>query len=314
MATLFFSYAHADEALRDQLEKHLSALRHQGLIETWHDRRIVVGQVIDDEIDARLEAADIILLLVSSDFLSSEYCYKREMKRAIERHERGEAITIPVILRPCDWHDTPFGGLLAAPKDGLPVTKWANTDEAFLDIVSAIKKAVRARGSEPQVERWESPTEVRPTSKPVIRSSNLRVRKEFSDYDKDSFQREGFDYIANFFENSLTELVERNPGLNKEFRRVDANRFTAAVYEQGKKVCRGSIHMGGMMGGIAYSHDENAAMNSLNESLSVEADEQSLHFKLLGMSRFGSEEPRLSFEGAAEAYWSLFLEPLQRRR
>ena len=91
MASLFFSYSHADEALRDQLEKHLSALKHQGKIETWHDRRILAGQTFSSEIDSHLESADIILLLVSPDFLASDYCYEVEMRHALERHQRGEA-------------------------------------------------------------------------------------------------------------------------------------------------------------------------------------------------------------------------------
>src|SRR5437773_11960637 len=99
MASLFFSYSHADEALRDHLEKHLSALKHQGIIETWHDRRIRVGQTFSLEIDSHLESADVILLLVSPDFLASDYCYHREMLRAMERHQNGAVVVIPVILR-----------------------------------------------------------------------------------------------------------------------------------------------------------------------------------------------------------------------
>jgi hypothetical protein len=107
VATLFFSYSHADEALRDRLEKHLAALQRQGLIDTWHDRRIQAGQDFGNEIDDHLNAADVVLLLVSADFLASDYCYDREMLRAMERHTSGDAVVIPVILRPCDWHDTP---------------------------------------------------------------------------------------------------------------------------------------------------------------------------------------------------------------
>jgi hypothetical protein len=312
LATLFFSYSHADEALRDQLEKHLSALKHQGLIETWHDRRILAGQEFGQEIDAHLETAEVILLLISSDFLASDYCYKRELARAMELHQGGKAVVIPIILRPCDWHDTPFGQLMAAPKDGLAITKWPNIDEAFLDVVNAIKRALRSRGSHPRIE--EAASGPKPAvAIPVVRSSNLRVKKEFSDYDKDRFQKEGFEYLANFFENSLDELVRRNPGLDRESQRIDANRFTAVVYKNGKKICRCAIYIGGMVGGIAYSGDENSRSNSFNESLSVEADEQSLYFKSLGMSRFDSREQKLSFEGAAEAYWALFLEPIQPR-
>ena len=97
MATVFFSYSHADEALRDQLEKQLSMLKRQGVIETWHDRRIGAGEEFGSEIDSHVEEDDIILLLVSPDFLDSDYCYEREMLRAIERHDAGEAIVIPVI-------------------------------------------------------------------------------------------------------------------------------------------------------------------------------------------------------------------------
>lgn len=132
---LFFSYSHADEDLRDTLEKHLSALKHQGLIETWHDRRILLGDELDNEIADNLEQADVILLLISADFIASRYCYSVEMKRAIERHETGKARVIPVILRSCDWHDTPFGKLMAAPKDGRPVKSWPDLDDAFLNVV-----------------------------------------------------------------------------------------------------------------------------------------------------------------------------------
>jgi hypothetical protein len=139
VATLFFSYSHKDEALRDELEVHLSMLKNRGLIESWHDRRILAGDQVDHTIDANLEAADIILLLVSPDFLASRYCYDVEVKRAMERHRAGKCRVIPVILRPCDWKDAPFAALLAAPKDGKPVTMWANRDEAFLGVVHQIK-------------------------------------------------------------------------------------------------------------------------------------------------------------------------------
>ena len=89
MATIFFSYSHADEALRDRLEVHLSLLKRQGVIETWHDRRISPGEAIDRSIGTRLDTADVILLLVSPDFVASDYCYDVEMTRALERHERG---------------------------------------------------------------------------------------------------------------------------------------------------------------------------------------------------------------------------------
>src|SRR5260370_19839659 len=109
--TLFYSYAHEDELLRNELEKHLSLLRRQSLITEWHDRQILAGEEWAHDIDQHLEVASIILLLVSPDFLASDYCYDVEIQRALERHRRGEARVIPIILRPVDWHVAPFARL-----------------------------------------------------------------------------------------------------------------------------------------------------------------------------------------------------------
>ena len=118
MIELFFSYSHKDEVVRDELETHLVMLKRQGVIQTWHDRRIVAGDEFDGQISENLESAGIILLLVSPYFLASNYCYDVEMTRAMERHEAGEARVIPVIVDPCEWHPTPFGNYLPCPKTG----------------------------------------------------------------------------------------------------------------------------------------------------------------------------------------------------
>src|SRR5680860_1565590 len=113
MINLFFSYSHQDEDYRDELEVHLSMLKRQGLVSVWHDRRIPVGDDIDKEISQNLEEADVILLLVSPYFLASDYCYNIEMQRALERHKKGDAVVIPVILEPSEWLHTPFKNLRA---------------------------------------------------------------------------------------------------------------------------------------------------------------------------------------------------------
>src|SRR5580704_13739721 len=144
LPSVFFSYSHADEPLRDKLEKQLAILTRQGVIETWHDRRIGAGQNIDQAIDEHINSDEIILLLVSADFLASDYCYDVEMKRAMERHRVGEAIVIPVILRACDWHHAPFANLNATPRDGKPITQWPDIDEAFLQVAKAVRKAAES--------------------------------------------------------------------------------------------------------------------------------------------------------------------------
>ena len=319
--TLFFSYSHVDESLRDQLEVHLSALKRQGLIATFHDRRITAGSDLGKAIDADVNAAEIILLLVSPDFIASDFCYDREMIRAMERHEKGEARLIPVVLRPCDWHDLPFGKLLGVPRDGKAITTWTNTDEAFQDVVRSIKGALRELGQRkiPAVTAaqtkpaWVDAVESTLAGPP--RSSNLRIKKQFSDYDLDQFRHEGFEFIVRYFQNSLEELIARNPTLNQVFRRIDTDHFSAAVYQNGDKVCMGSAALsGGAMhrsSAIEYSMTDAPRSGSMNEAVYAKADDQKMYFEALGMQSFGRDKENLTPEGAAELFWELFIRPLQ---
>ena len=139
---LFYSYSHKDEGFREELENHLSILRRRGVITDWHDRKIGAGREWEGEIHEHLNTAHIILLLVSSDFLASDYCYDVEMSRAMERHIADEARVIPVILRPVDWEGAPFGRFNALPRNGKAVTLWENQDEAFTNIARGIRKVV----------------------------------------------------------------------------------------------------------------------------------------------------------------------------
>ena len=131
---LFYSYAHKDEQLRNELDVHLKILDAQGLIFPWHDRLVRPGEEWAQGIDANLEAANIVLLLLSADFITSDYCYSTEMKLALERHEAGEARVIPVILRDVDRAKGPFAKLQALPEDGRAVTRWPDRDSAWRDV------------------------------------------------------------------------------------------------------------------------------------------------------------------------------------
>jgi len=139
---VFYSYAHADEDFRVELVKHLRLLERRGVITGWHDRNISAGTEWKDAIDNHLESAGIILLLVSADFLASDYCYDIELKRAMERHAEGKARVIPVILRNCDWASAPFGNLQALPRNARPIAHWDRPDDAYTDVVNGIKKAI----------------------------------------------------------------------------------------------------------------------------------------------------------------------------
>jgi hypothetical protein len=139
---VFYSYSHRDERFRVELEKSLTMLKRAGAIDDWSDRRIEAGNNIDAEIDRHLEQAQVILLLVSRDFLNSDYCYGKEMARALELNEAGVAKVIPIILRPCEWQHAPIEKLKAIPKDGKPVVEWRPQDRAWLDVSREIRNAV----------------------------------------------------------------------------------------------------------------------------------------------------------------------------
>ncbi len=143
-AKIFCCYAREDEALLNKLRAHLRPLQREGLIELWHDRDISAGAEWDREISEHLNAAQVILLLVSPDFMNSDYCYGVEMKRALERHARGAARVIPIILRHVYWQGAPFGQLQALPTDAKPITDpyWHNLDMGFFNVAEGIRKVV----------------------------------------------------------------------------------------------------------------------------------------------------------------------------
>ena len=139
---VFYSYSRKDEQLRKQLQTHLIILKREGVITEWHFREIDAGKEWKREIDRNLNSAHVILLLISPDFIASDYCYDIEMDRAMQRHDAGEACVIPIILRPSGWEKTPFSKLQALPTDAKAVTLWENQDEAFLDIARGIRKTI----------------------------------------------------------------------------------------------------------------------------------------------------------------------------
>jgi len=140
---VFISYSHKDEGLRAELEAHLKLFKRNGLIDGWHDRRIAAGSEWKDEINSYLEDADLTLLLVSADFLNSDYCYEVEMTRALDRHKHGQTKVIPIIVRKCEWHEAPFANLLALPRDGVPVNAWPDRDSAWSQVAAGIREVLR---------------------------------------------------------------------------------------------------------------------------------------------------------------------------
>ncbi len=135
----FISYAHEDSEHLETLRKHLALLRRQGKIRAWHDREITAGDGWRGEIDAALERAELVLLLVSPDFVASDYCWDVELARALERRAAGVRV-VPILIRPTDWRSSPLGELQALPRDAEPITTWPDRDQAWVDVVAGLRR------------------------------------------------------------------------------------------------------------------------------------------------------------------------------
>lgn len=319
MAKLVFSYSHVDEELRNELEKHLKPLQRLGLISTWHDRRITAGSELNGDINRHFQDADVILLLISPDFINSDYCYDVEVSHALQRHDKGEARVVPVILRTCDWHDLPFGKLMATPEDGYPISKFTHLEDGFYQVAQAIKSILKeldlgAPNSSSRNTTSQNPMTLVSPMGSGPRSSNLGIRKEFSDRDKDLARRDGIQFLSRFFGNSLNEICARNPELEQDFHQKDADSFEASLYRNGQRVCHCGIWRSGRgtaFGDICYSQS-GISTNSCNDSMTLEDDGTMLGFRsLMGGLNGAQRDSLLSSEGMAEHFWESFIRPLK---
>lgn len=195
---IFCCYAHEDETYLKRLQVQLKPLQRQGLINLWHDRDISAGTEWEQEISKQLDAAQIILLLISPDFMASDYCYGTELKRAIDRHKRKEARVIPIILRPASWEGV-IGNLQALPTDAKPIASpgWHSSDEAFFDIEKGVYKVVQ------EISQQTLPDN---TAKPPIKETDVQIIKDqfhqamigiYKDADKIGYKATLFIHMVN---------------------------------------------------------------------------------------------------------------------
>jgi hypothetical protein len=200
---LFISYAHKDEQFKDQLEEHLAQLRRNGVISDWNDRKIAAGQDWAQEIDQNLLSADIIVFLISASFLASEYCIGKEVKQATKMHQQGKAMLIPVLVRSCAWCDNELSKFQALPKDAIPISKWDDIDDGWLNVVTGLKSHIETfkptncpSEVEPSItgieiseehQRWLEDTEIVLTHRKVdkVNLSDIYVSPDLEDLDPD---------------------------------------------------------------------------------------------------------------------------------
>lgn len=313
MASAFISYSHRDEVFRQELEAHLAPLRRQGLLSQWHDRRMTAGDPLDDTISAQLEQADLILMLISADFIASEYCYAKEMARAIERHEAGQIRAICIICRPCDFQGLPFARFVLLPTDAKAVSSWPDRDAAWVDVVRGIRKALEekfrpaplADSSQTAVARAQ---QGEPNRQPLPRRT--------TDLQKDQFATNAMRDVGRYFNKELDMLEMRDPAWKGVFHEVDANRFTGQVYHDEREVASCTIFRGGIgPRTIHYSAGVVSTANSWNEALTVEADEGGPYLKPMGMAiHFRGQRPnRLEPFDAAHFLFEMLMDQARSR-
>jgi hypothetical protein len=304
----FISYSHQDSAALDRLHVHLANLQREGRIETWYDREILAGDVLDDEINQELEVADLFLLMVSPDFIASNYCVENEMRFALQRHDAGEVRVVPIIVEPCDWAAMPqLRQLKAIPKDGVPISEWANANTAYLDVVQEIRRIVDAV----EIETPElAGDEFVPTA-PQHGIPRYRVQRDFDEIDRGEYRDAAFATIKDYFQRAISE-IDAVDGLRGRFVDRGANSFGGTVVNRGRQ--HGTAHItvhcrnaGFALGDIYYSFNENAGDNTANGGFNVSSDEYE-RFLVVTMAMFGNAPERLNFEQAAEYLWNQFIE------
>lgn len=318
MSKIFISYSHRDEKWRSELETHLSLLKRQGLISTWHDRRIAGGDDFENEIDININDSDIILLMVSPYFISSDYCFEKEMERALEREKAKETRVIPIILEHCDWHTAPFGKLQALPQDAKPITTFLNPHEALTGIAKEIRRIIESEPNKAP-EKQKIISQKTPVQKPKerepVRSSNLRVKREFSEKDIDDFLEEAYKYIYKFFSNSLEELKNRNDFIDYKLDKIDSRHFSVKLFKYNEKANECMIWYSpdnSFNLGINYSNSISQGNSGLNESLRPKDNGYYLYLEPSNLFNSMMNKDDWYFkESAAEYYWWYFLRPLQ---
>ncbi|MDQ3020628.1 MAG: toll/interleukin-1 receptor domain-containing protein [Bacteroidota bacterium] len=139
---IFISYSHADELYKNDLVNHLSGLKRSGIINDWDDRKILPGEKWDEEIKKHFKDSKLVLFLVSSDFMASDYIQDIEIRTAIEKHERGEITIVPIIIRDCDYTSLSLSKFQALPKNAKPISSWENKDEGWANVVQQLKKII----------------------------------------------------------------------------------------------------------------------------------------------------------------------------
>ena len=174
----FISYSHKDSEYLDRLHTHLATLKREGKITAWYDREILPGDKLHTEIESQLCKSKLFLALVSPDFIASKYCYEKEVQTALKMHEEKKCRVIPIIVEPCDWQSTPLKALKAVPRDGKPISEWANKNTAFLDVITELRRIIKVS------DKVKATTSVPDHVKMAKNARRYRAKRDFDEIER----------------------------------------------------------------------------------------------------------------------------------
>ena len=140
---LFLSYAHEDRDIVAELRKHLAPLRYEQIVTDWYDLELMPGHDWDQDIISQLESSDLVLVVISADFVASNYAYGRELNLSLDLHDQDRVRLLPVIARNCKWQNLPFARLQVLPEGAVAISSWQNRDDAFVSVVLGVERVAR---------------------------------------------------------------------------------------------------------------------------------------------------------------------------
>jgi hypothetical protein len=307
VAAAFLSYSHADEKALERLHKHLAVLKREGTLSTWSDHAVLSGDRLDGAISAQLERSQIFVALVSPDYLASQYCYDKEFTRALELAAAGRIRIVPVILEPCDWLSSPFKDFAALPKDGQPISGFTNPNNAYLNVVTGLRRIIEfaGEGTGAPADGIAMPGQAR----------RPRIKQDFDSIQRAEYADRAFATIREYFRASCAELAQIGDDLRAKFEEMDATAFTCSVVNRAKRQ-GGEAHITvhncksrtAGFGDMSYVNQPHAERNTSNGSIRVANDDYQLFLSMdhYGMSS-GRDGDKTTPEQAAETLWSKFV-------
>lgn len=303
----FISYSHADEKALERLHKHLAMLTRDGSLKAWTDSEILAGDKFSKQIQENLNNSSLFLALLSPDYLASNYCYEKEFQHALKMAEAGKIRIVPIILEPCDWLASPFSEFMALPKDGTAISGWTNQNNAFLNVVTGLRRILENNNTYRSSETKLGDAKATPARR-------VRVKQDFDVIQKAEFADKAYDVIRKYFEGSCTELNDTGDNLRAKFELISNIAFTCTVVNRAKRnggeahiTVQNSKQKKSFFGDINYVYERHADTTTSNGSVNVEADDYNLYLTMNSLHSFGQKEAKYSPEQAAEILWNNFV-------